>query len=178
VSRQSTSILETLPEPRLKVDKERGWLLESDSRIISFRVKTFQAFIDRLAAMAGSQVAATVLYGMGTEIGHNVFLYAKDRIKSDDDLGRVADEVMATNGWGRCLQMTKRSGEGKTVYTFTLSGTPFSHERESGEPTCHILRGALAGGVGSFVDKKAKACVEKECASMGASHCVIEVAFE
>jgi hypothetical protein len=84
----------------LERDLERGWILENGIRIISFRIGTFQALIQKVANLTGSIVAATLQYQAGNEIGRTLLAYSKDRIHTLDDAEKVLDEVMIARGWG------------------------------------------------------------------------------
>ncbi len=158
-------------------DEENGWILEDSTRIVSFRVKTFQAFVDKLVSMAGRRVAEILLYNMGNEMGRTICHYSKDDIKSENDLGEVLDRVARLRGWGRCLVFEKRKESSRTLYLVKFRGTPLSYERTSMEPTCHVVRGGIVGYLEAYLSKKAAASSEIECASLGHEFCVFEVTF-
>lgn len=163
--------------PVITRDREKGWVLEEGNRIITFRVKTFQSFVDRMISLVGKRVAEMILYQMGNEIGHVAYKYSEDRLRSDEDLGRVLDDVVGTRGWGRCGDFERQVQSGALRCTLTVTGTPFSYERTSLEPTCHIVRGVVAGYLESHFGRKAQSSIEKECASTGSKVCVFEVTF-
>jgi hypothetical protein len=60
-------------------------------RIITFRIHTFQAMMDKLTSIAGATVSKTLFYQMGEEIGQKAMEYSKPEIQSPSDLVRVAD---------------------------------------------------------------------------------------
>jgi len=161
--------------PSISRDKEKGWITEGRERIVTFRIKTFQAFADRLIKMAGSTLGGVLLYQMGNEIGRTALHYSRNLIRSESDVGKALDIVYSQRGWGRCLGVETETVDGETKYVFKMTGTPLSHERASKEPTCHIVRGILAGWIEAYVDAKAKRSREVECASMGHQSCVFEV---
>jgi predicted hydrocarbon binding protein len=173
------SELKAPKEPsELKRDEENGWVLEDGNRIVTFKVKTFQAFSDRVNELFGAKVGSVVLYQTGSAIGHAAMKYSKDRIRSEDEIGKVLDQVLNLRGWGRCVELTSRAMGSKKVYVFKTRGSPFSHERTSTEPTCHMIRGIVSGWSEGYFDGKVTASVERECASMGRPLCVFEVILE
>lgn len=171
------SELEARPLERLERDENKGWILEDGKRILSFRVTTFQAFIDKLMNIAGSQVAQTLLFQTGKEIGQTGLRYSKDKIKSEQDLGKVFDEVLTLRGWGKCLEIQKKSQDSKTLYVFTLSNCPLCHEHKTGLTICHLMGGISAGWLEAYLGKKALTSVERECASTNGQFCVFEITF-
>jgi predicted hydrocarbon binding protein len=160
------------------VDPDNGWIMARDERVIVFRVKTFQAMMDRLTSVAGSTVTKTLFYMMGEEIGQTAMRYSKNEIHGKGDLTRIADRLLAIHGWGRCLSFETTDRDGQTVYVCVVKGTPLSHQRVTNEPTCHVMRGVVAGWLEVFLDKKAQSSTETQCASMGSQQCVFEVTFE
>jgi len=163
--------------PELSRDIDRGWIFEGHDRILSFRVTTFQKFVDSLVGMAGTKVAEILLYTMGASLGHIAFHHYKEKVQSEEDLQKVFDKVLASRGWGRCVRITKTMDPSKSVYAADLTGSPFSYERKALEPTCHILRGAVAGFIEASLNKKATSSAETTCASMGAPHCTFQISF-
>ena len=163
--------------PELSRDVGKGWILEGPDRIISFKVKTFQRFIDSLVGMAGAHVADVLLYHMGSELGHTAHDYTKEETRSEDDLPKVIDRVLTERGWGRCLEMTVKRQNGRVAYVFTVSGGPLVRERRAAEPTCTLVRGSLAGWLEAYLGKKAQSSTETECASTGDKFCIFEVTF-
>jgi len=59
------SELETAGLEGLECDEKRGLILEDGRRILSFRVATFEALVDRLQVIAGSKVPTTILLVLG-----------------------------------------------------------------------------------------------------------------
>lgn len=103
--------------------------------------------------------------------------YSKSQIRSEDDLWKVFDRVLQARGWGRCLSMTKGDEDRTTVYVFKCTGTPFTYERKANEPACDMLRGLIVGWLETYLDKRAVAHIEAECASTGSPFCVFQVTF-
>ena len=168
-----------LPEPpKLTRDMENGWILEDNIRIASFRVKTFQIFVDRLRSIAGAHVADLLLEKMGEAMGEAAMQERKNAIHSDEDLWKAFDRVVSIRGSGRCFGMTRSTKDSETTYVFKMKGTLLSHERRATEPTCHIIRGTIRGWTEAYLNKKASKSVETECASTGSSSCVFEVTFK
>jgi len=159
----------------LKRDRENGWILEDDNRIVTFRVKTFQALADRISELFGAKVGSVVLYQMGNAIGHAGMKYTKGKITSENELGETLDRVLGARGWGRCLELTSKSMGAKKMYSARMRGTPLAHERTSNEPTCHLMRGILSGWLEAYFDGKVLESVERECASMGRPFCTFEI---
>ncbi len=90
-------------------DREKGWVVEDDKRLVTFRLKTFQAFENRLISLVGDAVSKMILYQMGNEIGHVACEYAREAIKSESDLGPVLDSILSGRGWGRCGVFAKET---------------------------------------------------------------------
>lgn len=83
-------------------DTEKGWILEDGNRLVTFKVKTFQAFVDRLGSLVGSRVSEVIMYQLGTEVGHVAYKYSEKEVRSEDHIVRVLDSILAARGWGRC----------------------------------------------------------------------------
>ena len=158
-------------------DEVKGWFFEEESRIISFRVETFQALADSLTGMAGAVVAKTLLYKVGTEMGRRSFDKWKTDIRNVEDLLKVFDLTAKRRGWGRIVSVTSRKENGKTVYTFTRSGTPSSYNRRATEPTCNLERGTCTGWIEGYEGRTAHDSVETKCVSTGEPFCIFEITF-
>jgi len=75
-------------------------------------------------------------------------------------------ETMATGaGWG-IIKIDKIVDD---AWTFTVENSPFV-KRKKGIPTCHFLRGFLAGS-GTYITGHPYDCIETECKSAGAKYC-------
>lgn len=128
---------------KLSRDEKRGLVLEDSKRVLTFRISTFQALIDRLIGMAGAKVGKTILYQLGNEIGQTGLRYSKDRIVADN-LVKVFDSVLRARGWGRVLSLEKKHEN--SVYVFTTADCPICYERSGRvEPICDLMRSVLAG---------------------------------
>ncbi len=160
------------------VDQDNGWIMSRNERVIVFRVKTFQAMMERLTSIAGSTVTKTLFYMMGLEVGQTAMRYSKDEVHSLGDLAKVANRLTAMYGWGRSLSLEASTRDGQAVYTCVVKGTPLSHKRTANEPVCHMMRGVVAGWLEIYLDKRAVSSVETQCAAMGHEHCVFEVKFK
>jgi predicted hydrocarbon binding protein len=165
------------PPEGLSRDLERGWIMEGGERIITFRIKTFQAFVERLSGILGPRAAGVLLYEMGMEIGQVSFQYSKASIGSDADLSRAFDSVLRLRGWGRIVRFERREGGGRAVYKVSIEGSPMAHERRAEGPTCDLLRGVAAGWLSAYLGKRPAASAETECASAGGRACSFEMAF-
>lgn len=161
----------------LSRDEERGWILEENRRIMSFRIKTFQALLETLERLVGSKVASVLVYRMGLAIGQAGFCYSRDLIHSEQDFATVLDRVFRDRGWGRFLRLEKEQRAEKTVYVCTVTEDPECHERESNEPVCDMVRGAIVSWLEAYLDRKFSDSVERECRSMGKDFCVFEASF-
>jgi predicted hydrocarbon binding protein len=93
----------------------------------------------------GTVVGEIVLHQMGNEIGHVTFDYSREAIKSESDLGRVLGNVLVDRGWVRRTSLEKQALDGKIMYVVRMKGSPFSHERTSEKPTCHLVGGIVSG---------------------------------
>ncbi len=160
------------------VDSDNGWMMAHGKRIITFRVETYQAMMDKLTGIAGSTVAKTLFYQMGEQVGQEAMRYSRHEVQSTSDLALVADKVLRFHGWGRCSRMEKTVQEGKMVYVCVLKGTPLSYQRTASEPTCHMMRGIAAGWLEAYFERKAQSSTETACASMGKQDCTFEVEFD
>jgi predicted hydrocarbon binding protein len=166
-----------LPVDTISRDKDKGWVIEADKRLVTFRLKTFQSFENRLVSLVGDGLGQVILYQMGNEIGRVALDYSKEAIKSESDLGGVLDSIISTRGWGRCGAYEKQPRDGKIAYTIRFTGTPSSHERVSAKPTCHIERGIASGFLEAYLGKKAQSHSELSCVSAGSQFCTYEMIF-
>lgn len=167
--------LEPKPLEHLLRDEEKGWILENGHRVISFRLETIHSIVDKLVSMVGPKVATTLLHEIGVAIGRAGMNYSKDGIHSEEELGPMLDRVLRLQGWGRSLGITKRPLSGGRVYVAKLTGTLLSRERRTKEPSCHIVRGVIAGWLEAYFGGKAVESIEAECAAIGDPACVFEV---
>jgi predicted hydrocarbon binding protein len=153
---------------------DEGWLLDAyGNRMIAFQVETFQAFVNRLMEVAGKQVGTVLLYAMGWGTGRFLAKNHMPKSSSEEDLRSAFDSTLRSRGWGCCLKAVKHTSE--PTYTFTIAGTPLSHNRKSDKPTCHMIRGVVAGWLEEFSGKMHLDCKEVECVSMGAEACKFEL---
>jgi predicted hydrocarbon binding protein len=166
-----TSALESISR-----NEDKGWILEDGKRVISFRLPTFQALVEKLVAMAGSKVGTTILYQLGNEIGRTGLRYSKDRIMADN-MTKVIDDVIRVRGWGRCIALEKNEKNDKATYAFTMSECPLCFERKTAEPACDFMRGIVTGWMEEFLGVKSSLSVEKECAGVGGKFCIFEITF-
>ncbi len=169
--------LQTAKGQTVRMDQEKGWILDGETRLGLFDVRTLHAFTDRLILTAGHIVAKTLLYQLGRAIGEQNYNQSKALIHSEKDWQKVYDSALQFLGWGRCSDIALRNETEKTVYVFTLRNTLESHERRAAEPICHLQRGAVAGWLEAYLGKKALNCAETQCACQGAQQCVFEVTF-
>ena len=158
-------------------DRENGWVIEDGRRLVTFRIKTFQSFLDRLISLVGAGVGKIILYQMGNEIGRVAFDYSREAIKSESDLGQMLDKSLVDRGWGRCTSLEKQARDGKIMFIVRMKGSPFSHERTSEDPTCHLVCGIVSGYLEAYLGKKAQSHIERECESTGSKSCIFETTF-
>lgn len=161
----------------LSRDYEKGLILEGNTQIMSFRIKTFQAFVDRLLLVAGKQIGKVLLYQLGGEIGRTAMRYSKEEgsIASEDDAKAALDNIMRLGGWGRFADLTKRIENKKEVYVFTHANCPLCFERKASEPICDLMRGVYAGLIEQYLGRKAIESIESRCAALGHQNCVFQV---
>ena len=164
-------------DPVISRDRENGWVVEDGRRLVTFRIKTFQSFVDRLTSIVGAGVGGIVLHQMGNEIGRVTFEYSREAIKSGSDLGQVLDNVLVDRGWGRCTSLEKQALDGNIMYVTRMKGSPCSHERTSNKPTCHLVGGIVSGYLEAYLGKKAQSHRERECESTGNKSCIFETTF-
>jgi hypothetical protein len=90
------------PHGELRRNRDDGTIHEDDIRIITFRLKTFQKFIDGLYDTVGLTVGSVLLARIGSDIGQTAFDYSKGMIRTERDLGNVLDYTLKDRGWGAC----------------------------------------------------------------------------
>jgi predicted hydrocarbon binding protein len=163
----------------LDKDAETGLIVESISgaKIVTFRTETFLQLMDRLVELLGEKVSATLLHQMGIDVGRSMFGYLKDEVKSDSDLVRVMDIVMAERGWGRCRAMKKVEMIG-LVYSVRTEGNPISGRHATNEPMCHFIRGNYEGFLEGYLHKKVKTSEQITCVALGAPCCTFEITLD
>ncbi len=174
LSRKQLNIEKVTPLSR---DYEKGLILEGKARIMSFRVKTFQAFIDRLILVAGKQIGRVLLYQLGNEIGRTAMRYSKeeDVIGSEEDAKAAIDNVLRLRGWGTFVSLTKRIENKKDVYALVHAHCPLCFERTAAEPICDLMRGVFAGLIEEYLGRKAIESKEIACTALNHRNCVFEV---
>ena len=164
-------------EHKILRDAENGYVFLNGDRVFSFRIKTFQAYMDRLN-ITGDQVSRVLMGQMGKAAGHAAMDFARDRVHSIEDLWKVTDETLVEQGCGRCLGI-EQQGEGNTSKVIVrLKGTPLTYDRKAHEPTCDAVRGLMQGWIEGYLGKSAASSIETQCESVGAPECVFEVTFK
>jgi predicted hydrocarbon binding protein len=166
------------PADWLTCDAEKGMIFDGSDRIISFRVKMFQAMTDHLDGLVGPMTASVIFHQLGMAVGRELMAFLKARDLSQTELPAVLDLISQRRGWGRCIDMTCQSTEIEATYTFKVNGTPLSHERKSTRPSCDLIRGILSGCLEVYLNAKERRSVERECESMGNPFCTFEIVFD
>jgi predicted hydrocarbon binding protein len=156
-------------------DKEHGLLLEDGKRVVSFRLATFQALVNRMTEMAGDKVGKTLLFQMGSEIGRVGLRYSKEKIL-EDNVAKVFDKVIRHRGWGRCLGIEKQ-GNNANAFIITMSDCPLCYGQKSAESTCDLMRGIVTGWMEALLERKSIRSVETDCGAVKGPLCVFEVSF-
>lgn len=166
-----------MPTDTISRDGEKGWVVEDGKRLVTFRLKTFQSFENRLISLVGDNVSKMILYQMGNEIGRVAYDYSREAIKSEADLGPVLDSILSVRGWGRCGAFAKETRDGKITFTLRATETPSSHERTSVKPTCFVESGIASGFLEAYSGKKAQSHSELACVSTGSQYCIFATTF-
>jgi len=161
----------------LRRRQEDGWIVEGEERILSFRVKTFQAVLDRLSSMTESELGKTVLNQIGQDMGRAAFDYSKNDINSEDHW-KILDGVLSARGWGRCVSVNRINDESYVTYAYTIRDCPICYNRKATEPMCDIVRGIVTGWQESILGRKAQPSDETRCAATGAKFCIFHVSFK
>jgi predicted hydrocarbon binding protein len=161
----------------LRQRQEDGWILEGEERILSFRVKTFQAMLDRLYSIAESNPGKTLLYQIGQDMGHAAFDYSKKAITPEDHW-KILDDILSRRGWGRCVSANRINDERYVTYAYTIRDCPICYNRKATEPMCDIVRGIVTGWQESSIGRKAEASDETRCTATGAKFCIFHVSFK
>ena len=156
-------------------DKEHGLILEDGKRVVSFRLATFQALVNRLIEMAGEKVGRTLLFQMGCEIGRVGLRYSKEKIL-ENNVAKVFDDVIRHRGWGRCLGIEKQ-GNDPNVFIITMTDCPLCYGQKSAESTCDLMRGIVTGWMEALLDRKPVRSFETDCGAVKGPLCVFEVSF-
>ena len=164
-------------EPVVSRDPEKGYLFVDGERTFSFRIKTFQAALDRLDIIAGKSVSQVLCNQMGKAIGQAGMAYWKDRIRSGEDLWKVADEVLSVQGAGRCVGGEKRVDGSTSRFIFRLKGTMTSYDHKATEPACNFMQGIVQGWIEGYLERNAASSSETQCESTGSPECIFEVTF-
>jgi len=153
---------------------DEGWLLDAfGNRMIAFEAETFQAFVGQLMEVAGKQVGTVLLFAMGLRAGKLIFKHRKPESGSEKELSSALDSSLRSRGWGRCINVAKNA-MAQTSYLVSITGTPLSHNRRSEEPTCHFIRGVVAGWFEEYLGMRLE-CMETKCMSMGVNVCAFQL---
>jgi predicted hydrocarbon binding protein len=161
----------------LRRRQEDGWILDGEERIISFRVKTFQAVLGHVYSIAGSKVGKTLLNQIGQDMGRATFDYSKSDVRSEDHW-KILDEVMSVRGWGRCVSVNRINDDPYVTYAYTIRECPICYNQKSAEPMCDIVRGIVTGWQESIIGRKAESSYETRCTATGAKFCIFHVNFK
>jgi len=157
---------------------DEGLILEDSERIITFRLKTFQALIDRLVSLSGSNIAKVLFHQLGNEVGQAGMRYSKDQIQSENDLGPVLDNVLKNRGWGTCLGIDVKKQNNKQIFVATMHNCPLCFGLKSSEPQCDFVRGIVSGWIEGYMARKASIdSTETECVATGGKNCIFEISY-
>jgi predicted hydrocarbon binding protein len=166
------------PHADLRRKFEEGLILEGAQRILSFRVQTFQALVDRLLEVTGRSKGRVLLTQIGNEIGHAAMGYSRDRIRTQNDLAPILDNILKHRGWGKCLSIEETTESDKSIFTATMENCPLCFERKPTHAACDIMKGIVSAWIEAYLGRKAADATETKCAGLGEAHCVFQVTFQ
>ncbi|MDD5502923.1 MAG: hypothetical protein PHH26_05610 [Candidatus Thermoplasmatota archaeon] len=131
----------------------------------------------RITSMYGNAAAGHTLYAIGKEVGEREFSnYAKMSILKGQKMGWVISLVLNLMGLcdARITDYKKRDG-----FAAYVKGSPEAvlakGERKKSAPSCHLLRGVLAGFASAVYDDMYAECTETVCVSEGSDICEFHV---
>lgn len=156
---------------------DEGVIRENGTRIITFRIRTFQRLIQKCEKTFGTG-AVTIFYSEGMAVGEAGMEYSRSQIASDEDLWTVLDKVVAVRGWGRIIDMKISRDDDRVAYVFQWKNTPIAYEERSNGPVCHFCRGVLVGWLQAYYGKKAVDSKETRCEAVGDPYCEFEILFK
>jgi len=133
--------------------------------------------MDRLMELLGLTVGRTLLHQMGIDIGRSGFAFAREELKTDDDLLTVANSVWSRRGWGRITKI-EVTGSDFRIYQIGVKDNPISRRFPGDEPMCHVLRGVCTGFLEAYVGKKSRFSKQTTCTALGEPDCTFEVTFD
>lgn len=155
--------------------------------------RTGTGWLDRGAARVAVMDAETTYYSLWSLLGETLEHVgrrageesARQAVRSgaarkeETGLQAVLDELAAT-GLGRFavpnIDLAAPTASVRCFDSFEVAAV--RRQAKLDAPVCHFLRGAVAGVVAELSGERRVRCVEKECAALGAPHCVFELTSE
>lgn len=156
---------------------DEGVIRENGTRIITFRIRTFQRLIEKCEKIFGTG-AIVILYGEGMAVGEAGMEYSRSQIASDEDLWTVLDKLVAVRGWERITNMKISRDDDQVAHVFRWKNTPLAYEKRKDGPVCDFCRGILAGWLQAYYGKKAVDSKETRCEAVGDPYCEFEILFK
>jgi predicted hydrocarbon binding protein len=130
--------------------------------------ETFGQFKDALELIFSPSAASVILYTAAVKCGVHLYKRLKKEFDAKEGALRLFSRLKREESWGDITfrDVDLENGSGKVI----VKGSFESIARETSEPSCHFLRGFLAGFLSELFNSPV-VVTEEKCASSGAANC-------
>ena len=155
---------------RAEYHGEKGEIRIGGADWILMGAATFRDLISGTERMLGSP-AIVVWWEIGKHAGRECAEVLLRQGTKFEELLLVLQEFFTQGGWGKVQTNVDLMKKEALV---TIRNSPTARHTESKEPTCHFIRGFIAGVCRVMFDDSAE-CVETKCMAKGDALCEFQV---
>jgi len=133
-----------------------------------FRFETFGVFESCLEEVFSPSAASIIIQSASNKCGRHDCRQILKEIKTKENVLTYLSHIENEMNWGKILfqGLNIKDGNGKILFYNSFE----TRARRSTKPSCHFLRGYLAGFLSELFEREITV-EEEQCASMGQSCC-------
>jgi len=160
----------------IDIEKGKHFDVVFDCPAILISLMVYRAWHERLFKVFGTG-ASTILFEMGRELGQDAIRRMRKSVKNPLKLASLGIEHGQVSGWGKFsiskTQLLKMAALDSMTAKLEDSFIPKA-VGNTGQASCHLLRGFVAGSVEALVWGEC-ACEETKCVSKGDPYCEFRI---
>lgn len=144
----------------------RGGTLIKDGILLRF--ETFSEIKSALEALLSPSAASVIMYHVAKEYGIYLCERIMEKSKRKEEVLKRLSELKNEENWGKVFfqDMDIKKGSGRVLIENSFEAVI----HKTGQPSCHFLRGFLAGFLSTLLEKSITV-VEEKCAAKGDKRC-------
>ena len=131
--------------------------------------------LDRVTAMAGEDVAKTILHQVGRDLGRTAFDHARRQYPTNN-LAAGLDHALRSRALGHVVELEEVDHASNVTYTCRIADCSFCKKRVEGNPSCSIMRGIVSRWLESHLQKKTEH-IEGGCVTANPHICLFRLTF-